>query len=70
MPDSYSEGMLWLCNAVWGILLAWFGISCPLRGSVTANEVVLSDHLYPMRKHFYPDGNSLFLDDHAPISRV
>ena len=33
-------------------------------------KVVLSDHLYPMMKHFYPDGSGLFQDDNAPIHRA
>ena len=32
MLDPYSEGIWWLCYAVGGILLAWFGSTCPLRG--------------------------------------
>lgn len=36
---------------------------------VTANQykAVLSDHLYPVMKHFYPDGSGLFQDDNAYI---
>ncbi len=32
----------------------------PLEGRVTASQykVVLSDHLQPIMKHFYPDGSS------------
>ncbi len=43
-----------------------------LKGRVTANQykVVLSDHLYPMMKHFYLDGSGLFQDDNAPIHRA
>ena len=33
-------------------------------------KVVLSDHLYPMMKHFYPDGSGLFQDDNTPIHRA
>ncbi len=45
----------WLCYAVGGFSLTWFGSTCTLEGRVTANQykVVLSDHLYPMMKHFY-----------------
>ncbi len=32
MLDPYNEGIRWLCYAVGGILLAWFGSTCPLRG--------------------------------------
>lgn len=44
----------------------------PLAGRVTAKQykVVLSDHLYPMMKQFYPDGSSHFQDDNAPIHRA
>ncbi len=52
----------------------WHGLGSlvPLEGRVTANQykVVLSDHLYPMMKHFYPDGSGLFQDDSAPIHRA
>ena len=46
----------------------WHGLG-PL---VTANQyqVVLSDHLYPMMKHFCPDVSGLFQDDNAPIHRA
>ncbi len=47
--------------------LCWHGLGplIPLEGRVTANqyEVVLSDHLYPVMKHFYPDASGLFQDD-------
>ncbi len=52
----------------------WHGLGplVPLEGRVTANQykVVLSDHLYPMMKHFYPDGSGLFQDDNAPVHRA
>ncbi len=32
MLDPYSEEIQWLCYAVGGILLAWFGSTCSLRG--------------------------------------
>ena len=37
---------------------------------VTANQykIVLSDPLYPVMKHFYPDGTGLFQD--VPIHRA
>ena len=36
---------------------------------VTANqyEAVLNHHLYPLMKHFYPDGSDLFQNDNASI---
>jgi len=68
MLDPYSEGMWWLCYA-----FCWHGLGplVPLERRVTANQykVVLSDHLYPMMKHFYPDGSGL-QDDNAPIHRA
>lgn len=30
------------------------------RRRVTAKLILLTDHLYPMRKHFYPNGSGLF----------
>ena len=44
----------------------------PLEQRVTSNQykVVLSDDLYPMMKHFYPDGSALFQDDNAPMQIV
>lgn len=63
MLDLYSEGIQWICYAV--------GAFCTihLEGRITANQynVVLSDHLYPMMKHFYPDGSGLPQDDNTPI---
>ncbi len=40
-----------------GILLAWFGSTCPLDRRATSNQcrVVLGDYLYLVMKHFYPD---------------
>ncbi len=58
---------------LWGAF-CWQGLGplVPLEGRVTANQykVVLNDHLYPMMKHFYPDGSALFQDDNAPIHRA
>ena len=58
---------------LWGPFF-WHGLGplVLLKGRVTANQykVVLSDHLYPMMKHFYPDGSGLFQDDNAPIHRA
>ena len=47
----------------------YLGPLVPSEGRVTANQykVVLSDCFYPMMKHFYPDGSSLFQHDNAPI---
>ena len=48
----------------------WHGLGplVPLEGWVTAIQykVVLSHHLYPMMKHFYPDGSGLLQNDNAP----
>ncbi len=58
---------------LWGAFF-WYDLGplVPLEGRVTANQykVVLSDHLYPMMKYFYPDGSGLFQDDNAPIHRA
>ena len=58
---------------LWGAFF-WHGLGphVSLEGRVTANQykVVLSDHLYPMMKHFYPDGSGLFQDDNTLIHRV
>ncbi len=47
-------------------------LSPTVRGRVTANQydLVLSDHLYSVMKHFYPDEIGLFQDDNAPIHRA
>ncbi len=64
---SGGSVMLWgaFCWHVLGPLV-------PLEGRATANQykVVLSDHLYPMMKHFYPDGSGLFQDDDAPTYKA
>ena len=58
---------------LWGAF-CWrdLGPLVPLEGRVTANQykVVLSHHLYPMMRHFYPDESGLFQDDNAPIQRA
>ena len=64
MFECYSEGIRWLCFAVGGNLLVWFGSTCPLRGKSHCN-IVLTDHLNPMMKHLYPDGNGVLQDDNA-----
>lgn len=48
----HSSVMLWV------ILLAWFVSTCSLRGKshCKSNNVLVSDQLYVMMKHFYPDG--------------
>ncbi len=58
---------------LWGAF-CWHGLGplVPLMERVTANQynVVLSDHLHPMMKHFYPDGSGVFQDDNVPIHRA
>ncbi len=58
---------------LWGTC-CWLGLGplVPSEGRVTANQykVVLSDHLYPVMKHFYLDGSGLFQDDNTPIHRA
>ncbi len=55
-----------------GILLAGLDPLVPIEGKVITNQykIVLSDHLYPMMKHFYLDGRGLFQDDNGPIHRA
>ncbi len=47
---------------LWGAF-CWQGLCprVPLEGRLTANQykAVLTDHLYPVMKHFYPDGSGL-----------
>lgn len=68
MLDPYSEWILWLYYAVGGILYR-HGLSpfVALAGGVMANQckVALSDHFYPLIKHFYAHGNALFHDDNG-----
>lgn len=42
------------------ILLSWFGFTSPFKGECG------SDHLYPMKKHFYPEWG-FFSNGKAPI---
>ncbi len=71
MIDPYSEGIWRLCHVVGGILLAWLGSTCAFRAKDHCKyEVVLSDHLYAMMKHFYPNGRGLFQDDSALVHRA
>lgn len=46
---------------VGGILRLWFGPSNTLEGRVIENQckVILTDRLYLMMNHFYPDGGEL-----------
>ena len=57
---------------LWGAF-CWLGLGplFPHEGGVHSNlyKAVLSDHLYPMMKHFYPDGKGLFQDDNNPTNR-
>ncbi len=48
------------------------GLFVPFGGRVDANQQknVLSDHVYPVMKHFYPDGSGLFQDNNAPVHRA
>ena len=71
MLEPYSEGVRWICYAVRGIVAGTVCPILPLEGKVTANEYYncLTDQLYPMMKHFYPDGSGLFQDDNTPIHK-
>ncbi len=74
-PECLTPVVRGFCGSVmlWGAF-CWHGLGSlvPLEGRVTADQykVVLSDHLYPVMKHFYPDGSGLFKDDNAPIHRA
>ena len=72
MFDPYSEGIHYgICYAVGGILLACSKSIYLLRGKGLCESIqnVLSDHLYPVMKHFYSDGSGLLSDDDASIQR-
>lgn len=62
MLDPFSEGNPQHRYAAGGILLGWFGSTCPLRGKGLCS-VVLGNHFYPMMKHVYFDGSGIFQDD-------
>lgn len=72
MLDPYSKGVQWLCYSVGTFCWHGLGPLVTLEGRVTANQhkVVLTHHLYPVMKHFYPDGSGLFQDDNAHIHRT
>ncbi len=68
-PECLTSGSVMLWGAFcWNDL----GPLILLAGRVTANQykVVLSDRLYPVMKHFYPDESGLLQDDNAPIDRA
>lgn len=46
-----------------GVFICFAGIVC----LPTKQEVLPTDHLYPMMNHFYPNGRGLFQDDPSPI---
>ncbi len=70
--ETQQMQIWWFCYAVWAFCLYGLGPLVPLEGRVTADQykVVLSDHLYPVMKHFYPDGSGLFQGDGTPIHRA
>lgn len=47
--------------------LAWFEPSCPFRQRSHCKSIKMFFQLYPLMKHFYPNGSGLFRDDSAPI---
>ncbi len=69
-PAVRGSGALLCC----GGHFAGMGPLVPLEGRVTADQykVILSDHLYHLVKHFYPDGSGLFQDiiTHHPIKHL
>lgn len=56
-PPGRRSRALGCCVA---ILLSWFGFTSPFKGECW------SDHLYPMKKHFYPEW-VFFSNGKAPI---
>lgn len=50
----------------------WYGLSplVPSDKRVTANQYKVTDHLYLLMKHFYPDEICLFQDNPASIYRA
>ena len=54
-----------------GSVMLWREFCWHGQGSLQINtKVVLCDHLYPMMKHFYPDGSGLLQDDNVSIHRA
>lgn len=54
-------------QAIYLFVLAWFVSTHPLRGKQINSAVLLTDYLYPMMEHFYPDGCGFFQDDSESI---
>lgn len=56
---------LLLCYPGGGISPEWFDLRVTLEERVITNQyaIILIDHVYPMRKHFCPDGSGLLLND-------
>lgn len=55
-----------------GILLVWFGFSCPCRRMCHHNSKQRPSNLSPLsyNETFYPDGSAVFQDDPNPIHKV
>lgn len=68
MLDPYRDRIRWLCNAVVGILLAWFGSTCPLRVNSHCKSIQDCSEWSPFILWWnYPDSSGPFQDDNAPI---
>lgn len=49
--------------------ISFAGMTFPIMGIVTANQhkFILTDHLNPVIKHYYPYTTGLYQDDNVPI---
>lgn len=68
--DCNSEGIWWLFHAVRGILLVWFGSTCPHGGMSHCRSIVCRLTCYCMMKHFYPGMSCLFPYGNSLIYRT
>lgn len=62
----------WNCVGHLFILFEYIDFTCPLimKYHCKSVQISLTDHLYPMMKHFCPDGRGPIQDGSAPIHRA